>query len=81
LAFIEEFLALENHILADSQPEECPVCKGKVLPIIYGLPTEEMGEKARNGEVILGGCIITEFSPSWHCPTCGTNFIKKYSNN
>ncbi len=79
LAFIEEFLALENHILVDSQPEECPVCKGKVLPIIYGFPTEEMGEKARNGEVILGGCIIREFSPDWSCPTCGTNFIKKYS--
>ena len=37
---------------------ECPFCNGKIVPIIYGDPTEETFQKAQNGELILGGCCI-----------------------
>jgi energy-coupling factor transporter transmembrane protein EcfT len=31
--------------------------------IVYGLPTLEARERARRGEVVLGGCVITPASP------------------
>jgi hypothetical protein len=36
--------------------DTCPQCGGRLVPIVYGLPGEELGEAADRGEVILGGC-------------------------
>jgi hypothetical protein len=38
----------------------------RVAPILYGLPANEPDEM-----VHLGGCIISEDNPSWHCKACG----------
>lgn len=35
----------------------------KVLPIVYGLPDKTLFDRAKRGEVALGGCVITGFDP------------------
>lgn len=50
----------------------CPKCKSsKVVPIVYGLPDSELGRQEREGEVELGGCIVSEDDPKWSCKDCG----------
>jgi hypothetical protein len=48
-----------------------PICpKGNtdsIIPIIYGLPTSETGQKAERGEIWLGGCDEDSLSPHWYC--------------
>jgi len=41
-----------------------------VIPIIYGLPTEEAAEEAKEGKFALGGCCVSDDSPQWHCRDC-----------
>ncbi len=49
----------------------CPRCTGQeVLPIVYGLPSEEMLRKAERGVVALGGCTIDRDSPFSVCTRC-----------
>lgn len=62
-------------VIVRRKPIKCPHCKGKVLPIIYGEPTPECGEKAAKGEIILGGCNIYQGLPRWRCQNCNTDFI------
>ncbi len=51
---------------------KCPKCKSiNVIPIVYGLPTPEAEEEAKKGLFKLGGCIVSEESPKWHCKNCG----------
>ncbi len=50
----------------------CPKCDSeKVVPIVYGFPTDETMEAARRGEVSLGGCIIMGDDPNRECQDCG----------
>jgi len=39
-----------------------------VIPIVYGLPGSELIERARRGEVSLGGCVIMPGQP--HITEC-----------
>lgn len=39
--------------------EECHVCGGRVVPVLYGEPTAESFELAGRGMMILRGCCIT----------------------
>jgi hypothetical protein len=41
------------------------------VPIVYGLPGPELQAQAEAGEVILGGCVVDDDSPVWHCGDCG----------
>jgi len=45
-----------------------------VVPILYGLPTEEGFEAARRGEVKLGGCLVEPWKPEWWCLACDAGF-------
>ena len=38
---------------------------------MYGLPTHEAFVDAEEGKIVLGGCVISNESPRWHCPNCG----------
>lgn len=46
------------------------------MPIVYGMPTGELEEKADRGEVVLGGCCIAldengrSIDPKWACINC-----------
>lgn len=63
-------------LLVKRKPAKCPVCKGKVASIVYGEPSAELGKKAEQGDVVLGGCLITEYSADWMCVDCKTVFVK-----
>lgn len=54
-------------------PECCPKCGSKkVAAILYGLPdfSDELERKLDAGEVVLGGCIISDDDPLWRCVEC-----------
>ena len=49
----------------------CPKCgSGNVVPIEYGLPGPEMRAGAERGEIVLGGCVVSDDSAIWHCKDC-----------
>lgn len=57
-----------------SHNNQCDACGGtSVVPVIYGLPTEEAFESARRGEIALGGCIVDFDNPTLACTSCGWN--------
>ena len=57
--------------------KKCPNCEGKLIEIIYGMPTCEVGEKAKKGELFLGGCIIEEDNPpKYHCNNCRRSYYE-----
>ena len=46
-----------------------PIPKGgppRLVPLVMGLPTRETAERAKRGEVILGGCIVSGFEPKYY---------------
>jgi hypothetical protein len=54
----------------------CPRCGSTedVVPIVYGKPGKEAMEMARQGQVKLGGCMVSWHSPRRHCRRCGTEW-------
>lgn len=60
-----------------SQKTICPKCgSGTVLPIIYGYPDGEAVEAELKAEIKLGGCVIEEDNPDYHCSECGHEWKK-----
>jgi len=56
-------------------PAECPKCKSKAIArIVYGLVKGGYEEEVKSGKVVLGGCVISEFSPAWQCTACSAEF-------
>lgn len=64
---MDEFLGYEP---------KCPNCGNKLIPIEYGMPAPETFEKAEKGEVFLGGCMVEDIQPVYHCNTCRRNYYK-----
>jgi hypothetical protein len=57
---------------AGDEGQTCVQCGShEVIPIVYGLPDAELLEQAEAGEIWLGGCVVEEDSPVWHCSDCG----------
>jgi hypothetical protein len=48
-------------------PTTCSFCGSMARPIIYGLPSPDLFEKADQGSVELGGCVVEEGNPDWAC--------------
>ena len=68
---------------------QCKVCGHKIVPILYGLPSDIGFKKAKRGDFLLGGCM-----PSWEeeddngektyipdsgyaCSSCGQQYYTK----
>jgi len=52
------------------KPECCVRCRSReVVPICYGLPTEEAIAEAKAGKFVLGGCAVKD--ARWCCKSCG----------
>lgn len=51
----------------------CPNCGEplKRVRILYGYPTPEAVERAKRGEVVLAGCLISDDDPTHACAACG----------
>ena len=58
--------------------QTCPYCGSQnIAEYLYGYPDlddDELEKQIENKEVILGGCIITDDNPSFHCNDCGMDF-------
>ncbi len=53
-------------------PRRCPRCDSdEVVPILYGMPSPEMVEASRRGEMALGGCVVFPEAPNRTCRNCG----------
>ena len=51
----------------------CPNCNNKKTTLIlygyFGI-NEELEKKINDGEIALGGCLVTEHDPKWECNKC-----------
>jgi len=45
-----------------------------VIPIVYGLPTDEGYQAYERGEIELRGCLIWDDQPEWKCRSCGKEY-------
>ncbi len=50
----------------------CPQCGGRYVRILYGLPSPSAMERAKKGEIVLGGCLMEKDSPIGKCSKCNT---------
>ena len=62
--------------IVKEKPQVCPKCGHKVATVFYGYPvfSEELQRDIDNGDIILGGCEITEFNHDWECTHCHKKF-------
>ena len=63
----------------DKRPEKCNNCGSKVLPIVYGYPTEDDIRLQREGKIILGGSAIS--SANYGCVSCQQTYHVKESES
>jgi hypothetical protein len=57
------------------KPDKCPKCGSeKIADILYGLPAfaPSLRGKIRDHKIVLGGCCISDESPTWKCLACNT---------
>ena len=62
---------------------KCPKCNNELTRIVYGLPTAETAKAADQGEVMLGGCLISPFNQKYYCKSCHIEYsgdLKETSN-
>lgn len=60
-----------------SRKFNCPACNEETgVEIVYGMPSEDLANKAELGEVVLGGCVIEPNQPYYHCKACGFEWDK-----
>ena len=58
---------------SEHKPGPCPKCGStSIAEVEYGLmePSHELSESLRKKEIVLGGCVIEDNSPRWHCNSC-----------
>ena len=54
----------------------CPNCGEKMLEIVYGMPGPEIIDDVEKGLVFLGGCMISDCDPVYHCNTCRRSYFE-----
>ena len=55
----------------------CPTCKkAKLVPLIFGLPGMDLMAQEGRGEIVLGGCVSSEFPPELECLGCAARFMR-----
>ena len=55
---------------------KCPESGSKMLEIVYGIPDSETGKKAMKGELFLGGCMVGDDNPKYHCNNCKRSYYE-----
>ena len=56
------------------KPDKCPNCgSDKIASILYGLPffSRSLEQEIRDHKIVLGGCCVSNDSPTWKCIDCG----------
>jgi len=55
--------------------KKCPQCDSdNVAAIALGFPSPEMSEDEERGNIVLGGCCVSEDDPDWRCKDCGNEW-------
>lgn len=70
--------------------KKCQICGHKIVPILYGLPSDIGLKKAKNGKLLLGGCCMPDWievnengeetyipNPKFGCSYCGQLYFTK----
>jgi hypothetical protein len=73
--FVIPFLLIAMSAFSQSNTDStiikrtCPKCKShkQVIPIVYGRPSIELSNKAKDGKCRLGGCVVSNNSPRNYC--------------
>ena len=63
------------------KPARCPQCGStEIAGILYGLPAwdEQLEKQIDNGEIVLGGCMVSDDDAKWICNECA---VRIYQNN
>jgi hypothetical protein len=51
--------------------KKCLICKEPMALWLYGMPIyENLSDKIKNKEIVLGGCCISNNDPKWACIQC-----------
>jgi len=58
--------------------KKCPKCQHRdsIVKIEYGYPGHEMLEKYKKDEIKLGGWMVTDVDPDYHCNKCNYEWSK-----
>ena len=56
--------------------KKCPKCNNNLIEIVYGMPSSELFEAEERGEIILGGCCVSDNDPKYHCENCDIDFSR-----
>lgn len=57
--------------LQETAAPPCPSCNSeRVVPIVFGYPGPAMLDQMEAGKIMLGGCLVDEDNPEWHCKDC-----------
>ncbi len=52
----------------------CDLCgESPAIPVAYGLPSQDLMERAERGDVLLGGCEIDDAKPHHLCARCAAS--------
>ncbi len=56
---------------ATKAPRRCPRCgSSAIVPIVYGMPSQQLFRRSQRREVLLGGCVLSPDQPSHGCADC-----------
>lgn len=56
--------------------KKCPKCGESLIEIVYGMPGIELFEAEERGEVILGGCCVSDDDPKYRCKKCDIDYSR-----
>jgi len=62
----------------------CPSCKStNTCPIFWGYPggMEEISRLIDEEKISLGGCLVSDDDPVWHCNNCQNKWGKRSEEN
>ena len=71
---------VDASIFTHAQHRACPECDCDDLArVLYGLPADPNALQLYidAGRVVLGGCLVTDDDPIWHCNVCKNRFGKR----
>ena len=54
--------------------KKCPKCNGRLLRIVYGLPTDKALKEAKEKGLYYAGCVVDKYT--YHCEECDMEFTK-----
>jgi hypothetical protein len=73
---VDEFKINAFYELPEQKIPSCPNCGSEMVEIFYGLPSEEIYQKAKRKQLFLGGCSISDHSPKYYCFKCMRRYFK-----